>query len=159
MNFVLSLSLLLLEIIIKGCPNLISLYLNLTKSLCILKFCHGFLLASNTVPSVHPSLSPYFIVSTVTDILKKDGLQKTKMTVLQTFYHVPNWKSIFAEAHHIWRQSPREQQVRQRESPSTGVLGLQWTSKSVDFWIDEWTVRSFLTFYASLGDMLFMKSL
>lgn len=89
MNFVLSLSLLLLEIIIEGCPNLISLYLNLTKLLCILEFCHGFLLASNTVPSVHPSLSPYIIVSTVTDILKKDGLKKTKMTVLQTFYHVP----------------------------------------------------------------------
>ena len=61
----------------------------MTKSLCILEFCHGFVLASNAIPSVHPSLSPYIIVSTVTDILKKDGLKKTKMTVLQTFYHVP----------------------------------------------------------------------
>lgn len=70
----------------------------------------------------------------------------------------PNWKPIFAEAHHIWRQNPTEQQVRQTESPSTGVLDLQWTSKSVDFWTGEWTVRSFITLYALLGDMLFMKT-
>lgn len=47
---------------IRGCPNLICHYLNLIELVCVLWFGHR-ILAFHTFPSLHPSLSPYTMVT------------------------------------------------------------------------------------------------
>lgn len=154
-----------LKDIIKGCPNLICLYLNLTKLVRVLKFCHGILLASNAFPSPHPSLSPYIMV-THCDRHAKEGWTTEGKNVLssflQTFHHVtkleihthrsptfPGWGN---------RAEPKGTSRGWRQSLSTGILGLKWTSRvNGPMTLASGQLEDSVMPHTSLGDVPFMK--